>query len=411
MGNESSSNAYNKQPLKTTLFEKESSGITYRIPSLIYLKETRGFFAFAEKRSSPSDCEAKILVMRRGSFHDDGSIQWSPSQELSTACLPEHRTMNPCPVYERISKTLFLFFICVLGNSPEHRQIVTGKNQARLCYVTSQDEGQSWSQTKDLTDIVIGKSVKRWATFAVGPGHGIQLQNGRLIIPAYVYYISFRCCYLPVPYTVQPYALSIYSDDFGQTWQAGKMLQRMSCECEMAEIIDREGRSHLYCNARNKRGHRVEALSESGGFYFDKPRLAQQLIEPRHGCQGSVVGFPAPEFASNNKIAGCVGDATSTFSTDSQTWLLYTHPTHRSKRRDLGVYLNRSPLLSSGWDQPWILHRGPSGYSDLAYTDNMTHFGCLMECGKDSELEQIAFALFTLGDVMQAMDKTGENNV
>ena len=79
------------------------------------------------------------------------------------------------------------------------------------------------------------------------------------------------------------------------------MLQRKSCECEMAEIIDHEGRSHLYCNARNTHGHRVEALSESSGAYFDKPRLAPKLVEPRHGCQGSVIGFPAPEFVPNDE--------------------------------------------------------------------------------------------------------------
>ncbi|CDQ69939.1 unnamed protein product [Oncorhynchus mykiss] len=166
------------------------------------------------------------------------------------------------------------------------------------------------------------------------------------------------------------------------------MLQRKSCECEMAEIIDHEGSSHLYCNARH-RGHRVEALSESSGVYFDKPRLAPRLVEPCHGgCQGSVIGFPAPE-------------------QDTQTWLLFTHPTNKRTRKDLGVYLNRSPLHTSGWDRPWIVHSGPSGYSDLAYIEDTEHFACLMECGENSELEQIAFVSFPLSDVMQTVDEKG----
>lgn len=314
--------------------------------------------------------------------------------------------MNPCPVYEKNTKTLFLFFICILGKTPEHRQIITGRNKARLCYVTSSDDGQSWSPVKDLTESAIGKTVRRWATFAVGPGHGVQLEGGRLIIPAYAYYIPFKCFSFPIPFMVQPRALSVYSDDFGQTWQIGKMLQRKSCECEMAEIIDHEGRSHLYCNARNTGGHRLEALSESNGMYFDKPRTARKLIEPRHGCQGSVIGFPAPEFTLNDAAENVAnGGSTSLLSPDTQTWLLFTHPTSRCSRRDLGVYLNRSPLHSSGWDQPWIIHSGPSGYSDLAYSENREQFSCLMECGKKSELEQIAFVSFTLSDVMQKVDK------
>ncbi|KAM3868906.1 sialidase-3-like [Diretmus argenteus] len=406
MGNTPSKSGHGEEPVKTTLFKKEPTGITYRIPALIYLRHSHTFLAFAEKRSSPSDSDAKILVMRRGRFQDDGSIQWSSCQELSTASLPGHRTMNPCPVYEKNSKTLFLFFICILGNTPEHCQIITGRNKARLCYVSSSDDGLSWSQVKDLTESVIGKTIQRWATFAVGPGHGIQLESGRLIIPAYAYYIHFKCFSFPMPYTVYPRALSIYSDDFGQTWQMGVMLQRKTCECEMAEIIDHEGRSHVYCNARNTRRYRREALSENGGVYFDEPRTAPKLIEQRYGCEGSVIGFPAPEFVPNDEAEsrGGGGDA-SLLSPDTQTWLLFTHPTNKCSRRDLGVYLNRSPLHSSGWDPPRIIHSGPSGYSDLAYSEDKEQFSCLMECGRESELEQIAFVSFTLSDIMQTANK------
>ncbi|XP_005735508.1 sialidase-3-like [Pundamilia nyererei] len=400
MGNTSSKGDSGEEPPKTTLFEREPSGITYRIPALVYLRHCHTFLAFAEKRSSPCDNDAKIFVMRRGTLKEDGSMQWSSSQELSSVCLPNHRTMNPCPVYEKNTKTLYLFFICVWGTTTEAKQILTGKNKTRLCYVSSRDDGQTWSQVTDLTDSVIGEAIHKWATFAVGPGHGVQLENGRLIIPAYAYYIPYRCCSFPIPCTVYPRAMSVYSEDFGQTWHIGKMLRKKSCECEMAEIIDHEGRSHLYCNARNAGGHRCEALSENSGVYFDKPHMAPELVETRYGCQGSIIGFPAPEFVPNDD-AESKACGTSLLSPDTQTWLLFMHPTSKSRRRDMGVYLNRSPLHSSGWDRPRIIHRGPSGYSDLAYNGDKDQFSCLMECGKESELEQIAFVSFSLNDVMQ----------
>lgn len=75
MGNTPSKGGSGDEPAKTTLFEKETSGITYRIPALIYLRHCHTFLAFAEKRSSPSDYDAKILVMRRGTLKDDGSVQ------------------------------------------------------------------------------------------------------------------------------------------------------------------------------------------------------------------------------------------------------------------------------------------------------------------------------------------------
>ncbi|XP_028322231.1 sialidase-3-like [Gouania willdenowi] len=404
MGNRPSKSGSGEEPVKTTLFEREQSGTTYRIPALLYLRHCQTFLAFAEKRSSSADHDAKILVMRRGTLKEDGSVQWSSSQELSTASLPNHRTMNPCPVYEKNTKTLYLFFVCIWDSVTEMKQIITGKNKTRLCCVSSSDDGQTWSQSTDLTESVIGDAIHKWATFAVGPGHGVQLENGRLIIPAYAYYVPYRCCSFPVPFTVYPRALSIYSEDFGQTWRIGKMLRNKSCECEMAEIIDHEGRSHLYCNARHTGGHRCEALSENSGVYFDKPHMAPELVEPPHGCQGSVIGFPAPEFVPNDdtESKAC---GTSLLSPDTQTWLLFMHPTNKSSRRDMGVYLNRSPLHSSGWDRPRILHSGPSGYSDLAYNGDKDQFSCLMECGVDSAIEQIAFMSFSLNDVMQTGNK------
>ncbi|XP_066501849.1 sialidase-3.1 isoform X2 [Hoplias malabaricus] len=383
-----------KEPSRTTLFRQEPCGVTYRIPALIYINDGETFLAFAEKRRTWRDCEAEILVMRRG-VHQNGSIQWSPAQELKTAFLPRHRTMNPCPIYERKSKTLYLFFICVLGTTTEQYQIYTGRNKTRLCYVTSKDNGQSWSKTTDLTKSVFGKEFGNFATFAVGPGHGIQMKSGRLIIPAYAYYIHVRCFPFHFPLIVRPHALAFYSDDCGSTWQMGEQVDTSSCECEMAEVIDQDSRSHLYCNARSTQGHRVEALSESSGAAFDKSHFAQKLVEPCRGCQGSVLSF-VPSLRAQGEGKNCV-------TSNANTWLLYSHPTNKRSRKALGVYMNKSPLSASSWCQPWIIHHGPSGYSDLTQFGETESFACLMECGESSELEEIAFVEFSLSDILKSV--------
>lgn len=293
--------------------------------------------------------------------------------------------MNPCPVFERESKTLFLFFICVLGNTTENHQIRTGQNKARLCYVTSIDSGQNWSSTIDLTECVIGHEIGNWATFAVGPGHGIQMKSGRLIVPAYVYYLSKNGDDCP-PHTMSQ-AFVFYSDDRGTTWKFGERVSTESNECLMAEIIDQESQSHLYCNARSTKGCRVESLSQNSGGDFGTPRFPQDLVESGYGCQGSVLSIAAPE--EQKKL-----------TSDTENWLLYSHPSDKMKRRNLGIYVNKSPLSGSGWSKPWIIHHGPSGYSDLSPCEELDHFACLMECGKNSELEQIAFAEFSLCDIM-----------
>ncbi|XP_067232070.1 sialidase-2-like [Chanodichthys erythropterus] len=399
MGNKTPSSSNSKHGLKnintTTIYKQEEpqswcccckKQVSYRIPALVYLSDDQTFLAFAEKRKTLSDTSAEVLVMRRGTWNDGKKIkevEWvSGHQVLTSACLPNHRSMNPCPVYERDSKTLFLFFVCVPNGVSEYEQIRTNKCQGRLCYVTSKDAGKTWSHTTDLTADVIGEQVKDWAPLAVGPGHGLQLKSGRLIIPAYAYRYTGKpdctsCCCLSFR-CFTPYALAFYSDDKGSTWKAGKQMDVESCECQMAEIIDDKGTSTLYCNARTRLGYRTEALSSKPGEDFDNVLTPNKLIETDQGCQGSVLSFVEQ-------------------SSPLKTWLLYSHPSDPKKRVNLGLYLNKSPLDSSGWsDEPLlILHHGPSAYSDLVEYEP-GHFACLLECGKEHENEEIAFLLFEL---------------
>lgn len=295
-----------------------------------------------------------------------------------------YRPMNPCPVYDKTTKTLFLFFVCIEGTVSEAWQRFWGINKARLCYLTTKDGGETWSQVTDLTDKL--PQMKKWAVFAVGPGHGLQTESGRLIVPAYGYGSCSSSCFCITCFCAISRAICLYSDDKGITWQFSNMLEEKSVECEMAEVCDDKENRYIYCNARNEGGYRVEAVSDGNGEDFIVLPSAGKLVETGYGCQGSVVSFPAQTGAAD--------------SSQEPRWLLYTHPTSRSKRVDLGVYLSKAPLDSHAWSEPWIMNRGPSGYSDLAYLGD-GWFACLMECGEKSEIEQIASTVFSYKHVSQ----------
>nr|XP_053781244.1 sialidase-3 isoform X2 [Desmodus rotundus] len=395
----------------TPLFQQEDRrGITYRIPALLYVPPTHTFLAFAEKRSTSRDEDALHLVLRRGLRT---GRSWGPLMPLMEAMLPGHRTMNPCPVWEQKSGCVYLFFICVRGHVTERQQIVSGRNAARLCFICSRDSGYSWSDVRDLTEEVIGPEVKHWATFAVGPGHGIQLWSGRLIIPAYAYHIPYWFFCFPLPCKARPHSLMIYSDDLGATWHHGRFIKPMvTVECEVAEVTRRTGHPVLYCSARTPNRCRAEALSTDRGECFQRPSLSHQLCEPPHGCQGSVVSFRPLEIPHGcqdptGKDAPTVQSSLLASSLRpeheagvlSESWLLYSHPTSKKRRANLGIYLNRTPLEAACWSPPWILHCGPCGYSDLAALEDGL-FACLFECGTKRECEQIAFRLFTDREIL-----------
>uniref|UniRef100_H3AXU1 exo-alpha-sialidase n=1 Tax=Latimeria chalumnae TaxID=7897 RepID=H3AXU1_LATCH len=351
----------------------------YRIPALLYLSQSSEFLAFAEERADLVDEHAERLVVSRGRFDNDRFFaEWDSPERIASARLPDHRSMNPCPIYDRKTQTIFLFFIAVKGTTSEAQQINAKRNATRLCYVTSMDMGKTWSSAMDLTEPAVGQTYSKWATFAIGPGHGVQLQNSTesLVVPAYAYWIH------SATERPKPKAFCFISHDHGKTWSIGHCIpNEYAVECQMASI-EVDGKQFLYCNARSL-GSRVQAVSHDGGGKFEKGHRASNLVEPPHGCQGSIVGFPEPGPSQAAK-----------------TWMLFSHPTDENKRRDLGIYLNQSPRDHTSWTAPIIIHHGPCAYSDLQYlglnSEGYPAFACLFECGKQLEYEEIAFVLFTL---------------
>ncbi|XP_029949966.1 sialidase-2-like [Salarias fasciatus] len=386
-----------KADLASRTLQNELSGVfkstVFRIPSLLYERESKTLLAFAEERKTASDASAEKLVMRRGMLKDcDGkkNVEWTPSKPVNEAKIDGCRPMNPCPVYDKNSKTLFLFFVCIEGTFTDHDQKDDALHSTRLCFVTSDDLGETWSSLTNLTDTL--PEIKQWAAFAVGPGHGLQTEKGRLIVPLYASNLtsSSHSCFKPASGQAA-HARCLYSDD-GKQWKLGTGFETPSGECEMAEFFD-GGQSVIYCNARNKGPYRVEALSADNGESFEI-LSGGTLVETYHGCQGSVVAFPAQTKESHSE-----GHSEQ----KQNQWLLFSHPTNKTKRRDLGVYLNKSPRDPTAWSKPLIINKGPSGYSDLAYVED-GWFVCLVECGKVSEVEQIGCKVFHYSQINKHSD-------
>uniref|UniRef100_A0A3B3YH29 exo-alpha-sialidase n=1 Tax=Poecilia mexicana TaxID=48701 RepID=A0A3B3YH29_9TELE len=328
---------------KTFVFK--SNGEVFRIPALYYKENEKKLFGFTEKQTSRHDSSAVALVMSTGT-----------PEEVVRKCPCGYRPMNPCTVYEKDTQTLFLFF-----------------NHVRLHYITKKNDDK-WSEFTDLTDLL---PTDNWS---VGPGHGIQTESGRMIVPAYAYMKENNI----------PHSFYIYSDDKGSTWHYGAMLDKTSGECEMDEVSDITGDSLIYCNACNKGGFRVQAEIDESFHTFKSNTLLKELDK---GCQGSVISFPAqPEDAE----------------TSQKKCLLFSHPTNQKiawQRLDLGVYLSSSPVNSNGncsgeWSQPWVINQ--------RHSDGW--FACLMECGEKSATDEIACQVFSYEELLLKIPWTRLNS-
>ncbi|CAM4343014.1 unnamed protein product [Caretta caretta] len=179
---------------KVTLFHQDpQSEVTCRVPALLYIL-TDTLLAFTEKRSSARDEDAEYLVLRR-SQKTGTSVEWGPTEPLTSAVLPAHRPMNPCPVYEQKSQTVFLFFICVRQRISEatadphwaeRRPAVLRLQRRRrpdLELGNGPDGAGDWGRLEGLGHVCGGAGARGAAPLRAAGDPGLRLPHYRSLLP------------------------------------------------------------------------------------------------------------------------------------------------------------------------------------------------------------------------------------
>jgi len=239
--------------------------------------------------------------------------------------------------------------------------ITEGKASRTVWLTRSTDGGMTWAPPTEITKDVKDPS---WTWYATGPGHGIQLKSGRLIVPC-DHMVGVHLDRLQDPY----HSHVIYSDDEGESWQIGGSVGDGTNECAVVELAD----SSVYINCRNyvdgKR--RAVARSQDQGESFSALRWDETLIEPI--CQASLVR------------------ATNSLD-DDRNRVLFANPASEAREK-MTVRVSYDECQS--WPIAKVLHAGPAAYSDLAVTPDGT-MHCLYECGKEGPYEMLRLASFDL---------------
>jgi sialidase-1 len=323
---------------------------TFRSPALIRSKKG-SLLAFCEgRRGGRGDTGDIDIILRRGTDH---GRTWS--DPVTILDMGPDTLGNPCPVVERKTGTIFLLLTSNPGNVVERQIIDQSVPETRRVWVSSSaDDGLTWSKPAEITASVKDPS---WTWYATGPGVGIQLRGGRMVIP----------CDHAQAGTKAFHSHCIYSDDHGLTWQRGQRTSDKLNECQVAEL--RDGSLMLNMRSYHGKNRRAIARSRDGGTTWGEVGHDQTLIDSV--CQASLIR------------AGNL--------------LLFSNPAS-TKRENMTVRASRDD--GKTWPLSLVLEKGPSAYSCLAPVSR-NQFACLYERGAKAPYERISLALFNFGDFIR----------
>ena len=338
-----------------------------RIPSIV-LSKAGTLLAFAEGRKNLSDQAENKIILRRSR---DGGKSWLPLQTIADD--GKRPLNNPCAVVEKKSGRVFLMFQSYPENLKEaDGKIKTGYEGSEIVksyLIWSDDDGENWSQIKEITSQV--KRPTGVTTIASGPGIGIQLQKGP------------HAGRLLIPFNEGPFGhwniYAAYSDDRGATWQYGDIVPLATGlvnECQLIEMDD----GGLRFNSRRGGGASVRktSVSNDGGQSWT-PVQDTTLFDPT--CMASILKLRDP----------------------ARSRVLFAGPSGPGRNNGT-VYVSYDD--GATWPVKKTLFPGNYAYCNLVALPD----GTLGNLYETDEHQHIAFARFSLQDVTDGHDQWGQKS-
>lgn len=357
--------------IKQNLFEARTNGYhVYRIPGLV-TTPAGTVLAYTEARKGlGGDWDPIDIRMRRST---DGGQTWgAPFTAVDHLSFDAEAPVNN--------------FNCIADPRSGDVHALFCQDYARVFYTKSTDDGVSWAVPVEITDVLEGfREHYPWQVIAVGPGHGIALESGRLIAPVWMSDGS-STEFGPGRRGHRPSEVAaVYSDDSGGSWHTSDMIVRNeprfrhpneTCVVEL-------GDGRVLFNSRSESHHhrRIITTSPDGARDFSEPEFDEALVEPI--CFGSMIGLPG-RIGGKDILFANPGVLERTMDGGPKDRGIGPDETGRIyDRKHLTIRLSRDNCQS--WIASRRLERGPSGYSDLTTLPDGTVL-CLYECGLASRM-------------------------
>ncbi len=355
---------------RVDLFAENTNGfVSYRIPGLVVT--ARGtVLAYCEARKLSGYDWGEIEVHLRRST-DGGRTLDAPHQiahlgprlprnpvlyegaPLKNVGGPTEQTVNnPVAIAARDGTVHFLYCVEYL----------------RCFYLRSTDDGITWSRPVEITAAFEPfRPDWPWRVLATGPGHGIELQSGRLVVPVWIATAQGS----PHGHGV---GATIYSDDRGATWQSGEIaVPNDEATPGPSETIATElgdGRVMLLARTHAAANRKVAVFSPDGATGWSKPAFVDALLEPV--CMSGLLTLPDAQGRPTARVLHSNPDTLDLVARRAK-------PGERRDRKNLTIKF--SPDHGHSWPVSRVLEPGPSAYSDLAVLPDGTIL-CFYESGR-----------------------------
>ncbi len=348
---------------KQNLFEARTNGYyTYRIPGMITTRNDVVIVTTEARPGVGGDYDFNDVLMRRST---DGGRTFEPFVKLV-----DHTTYGDGPASN---------FVMIPDHESDRVVAVFHHDYARAFSLYSDDDGATWSEPVEITATL--DAFKRdypWQVCANGCGCGLQLRNGRMIIPVWLSDGSGTEMGKHRGHRPSLVA-SIHSDDCGATWQRGEIVCRHGDEVAGETVINpsetiavelADGGVMFNIRSESAIHRRLTAISPDGATGWNGQRWDKALLEPV--CMASLLRYDWPANGQPGRIL---------FSNPDNLEQTMTHWACDRKRLTVKMSLDDGQT----WPVARLLEEGPSAYSALARLADGTIL-CLYECGAGTHM-------------------------